>query len=61
MSDGLFDLLYIINSVITSTMKIFIIVLLIKIIIGFKRNCNLLSGRNIKWATILSMTMQEIY
>ncbi len=47
MSDGLFDLLYIINSVITSTMKIFIIVLLIRIIIGFKRNCNLLNGRNI--------------
>jgi len=49
MSDGLFDVLWFLNSVITSTMKIFIIVLLIKIIIGFKRNCNLLNGRNIKW------------
>jgi len=48
MSDGLFDVLWFLNSVITSTMKIFIIVLLIKIIIGFKRNCNLLNKGEIK-------------
>ena len=43
MNEALFDLLYIIDSVITSLMKIFIIILICKIIIGFKRNCNLLT------------------
>ena len=42
MNEALFDLLYIIDSVITSLMKIFIIILICKIIIGFKRNCNLI-------------------
>jgi len=48
MSEGLFDLLYIIDSTITSIMKIFIIVLICRIVFSFKKNCNLLNRGEIK-------------
>ena len=48
MDSALFDLLYIIDSVITSLMKIFIIILICKIIIRLGRNCNLINKGEIK-------------
>ena len=48
MNEALFDLLYIINSVITSLMKIFIIILICKIIIRLRRNCNFINKGEIK-------------
>ncbi len=43
MTEALWDLLYITDSLITITLKIFIIILVCKIIIGFRKNCNLLN------------------
>lgn len=43
MNEELYDLLFIISSVISSVLNVFIIILICKIIIGFKKNCNLLN------------------
>ena len=48
MNEALFDLLYIINSVITSLMKLFIIILICKIIIRLRRNSNFINKGEIK-------------
>ena len=43
MNEELYDLLFIISSVISSVLNVFIIIFICKIIIGFKKNCNLLN------------------
>jgi len=49
LNDLMFDLIYLTDTTITIIMKLSIIILIYKIIIGLRKKCNLLNKGELKW------------